>query len=194
MRIIPGWEQAASFEDGVERIPAGGHVCRIVTARVETIDNGSEKLSMALEIEDGSPLDGVCRRMFAAKSASNPNAKWPCVLGQFLTDRDGQCSPYFKGLIKCVEKSNPGYQWAWDEKSLKGKLIGVIFREEEYIANDGTVRTIARPAFARSVERIREGVEVPEVKRLPGSVVQGSFSGQMAAAGFVEVPDEALPF
>lgn len=191
MRVVPGWDQAASFEDGAERVPAGGHVCRIIQAKVETLDNGSEKLSLALDIEEGSPLDGVYRRMFAGKEQG---AKWPCVFGQFLLDRDGQCSPFFKGLIKCIEKSNPGYQWAWDERTLKGRMVGMIFREEEFLARDGSIRIVTRPAFARSVERIREGVEVPEVKRLPGNVVQGCFSAQMEAAGFVEVQDEALPF
>ena len=186
MRIIPGWEQAASYEDGAERIPAGGHICRIISTRVEALENGSEKLSLALEIEDGTPLDGVCRRTYQARNSGNPNAKWPCVFSQFLLDRDGHCSPYFKGLIKCVEKSNAGYQWAWDEKSLKGKLVGMIFREEEYESQYGDIRTTVRPAFARSMERIREGVEVPEVRRLN--------LGTIGQNGFVEVQDEALPF
>ena len=191
MNKVNGWDQAAAYTDGAERVPAGGHVCRIVTARVETLDNGSDKLSLALEIDEGSPLDGIYRRAYAAKATGNPSAKWPCVFSTFLLGRDGLCNPFFKGLIKCVEESNAGYAWNWDERTLKGKLLGVIFREEEFVGNDGGVRTATRPAFARSVERIRAGVEVPEIKRLPGN---HAAAAQQAPEGFAEVPDEELPF
>lgn len=190
MRKIVGWDEAPAYTDGVERVPAGGHICRIIGAKVETLENGSEKLSLALEIDEGSPLDGIFQRTFVSKHAGNPDAKWPCVFSQFLTDREGVCSPYFKGLIRCVENSNSGYQWAWNEEMLKGKRVGMIFREEEFVASDGSVRTTTRPAFARSVDRIREGVKVPEIKRLPG---HASHPAQ-TADGFVEVSDEELPF
>lgn len=189
MKPILGWEQAAAYTDGAERVPAGGHVCRIVTARVETLTNGSEKLSIALEIADGTPLDGIFRRQYTAKSSGNPAAKWPCVFSTFLLGTDGLCNPWFKGLIKCIEESNPGYVWAWDETTLKGRVVGMIFREEEFLASDSSVKTATRPAFARSVARIREGVEIPEIKRLP----QTGYTPQMPA-GFTEVQDEELPF
>lgn len=188
MKKVLGWEQAAAYTDGAERVPAGGHVCRILTARVETLENGSEKLSLALEIDEGTALDGVYRRSYTAKATGNPAAKWPCVFSTFLVGRDGMCNPFFKGLIECVVQSNPGYVWNWDENTLKGKYLGMIFREEEFISSDGTIKIATRPAFARTVERIRAGVEVPEVKRLPGN-----YAPQMPA-GFTEVDDEDLPF
>ena len=192
MRKVMGWDNAAAYTDGVERVSAGGHVCRIVAAKVEMLENGSEKLQLALEIDEGSALDGIFGRTFSARGVGNPAAKWPCVFGQFLTGIDGLCSPFFKGLIKCIENSNPGYQWAWDEATLKGKHVGMVFREEEFVAYDGSVKTATRPAFARSVDRIREGVEVPEIKRLPGNHAAPAASGM--PEGFTEVPDDELPF
>lgn len=192
MRKIMGWDNAPAYTDGVEHVPAGGHVCKIIGAKVEMLDNGSEKLVLALEIDEGSPLDGIFQRTFASKHAGNPAAKWPCTFGQFLTDRDGLCNPYFKGLIRCVENSNPGYHWAWEEATLKGKRVGMVFREEEFMGYDGSVKTATRPAFARSVDRIREGVEVPEIKRLSGNPAQAS--GVDMPDGFTEVQDKELPF
>lgn len=186
MRKIMGWDEAPAYTDGVERVPAGGHICRTQRSRRwETAVKSCRSRSKST-----NPLDGIFQRTFVSKHAGNPDAKWPCVFNQFLTDREGVCSPYFKGLIRCVENSNSGYQWAWNEETLKGKRLGMIFREEEFVASDGSVRTTTRPAFARSVDMIREGVKVPEIKRLPG---HASHPAQ-TADGFAEVSDEELPF
>ena len=51
------------------------------------------------------------------------------------------------------------------------------------------VATTVRPAFARSVDRIREGVEVPEIKRLETNKQQPG-----SPASFNQVEDDDLPF
>ena len=38
-------------------------------------------------------------------------------------------------MITCIEESNEGYEWNWDEKTLKGKKIGVLFGREQYMMN-----------------------------------------------------------
>ena len=34
--------------------------------------------------------------------------------------------------IFCIEESNAGYTWEWDERTLKGKIVGVLFRNREW--------------------------------------------------------------
>ena len=41
----------------------------------------------------------------------------------------------FEGNLWCVEQSNPGYTWDWDEKKLKGKKIGISVRKRLYTFN-----------------------------------------------------------
>lgn len=41
----------------------------------------------------------------------------------------------FEGNLWCVEQSNPGYSWDWDEKQLKGKKIGINIRKRLYTWN-----------------------------------------------------------
>ena len=41
----------------------------------------------------------------------------------------------FEGNLWCVEQSNPGYTWDWDEKKLKGKKVGISIRERLYTWN-----------------------------------------------------------
>lgn len=104
--------------------------------------------------------------------------------------------PFFKAFITAVEKSNPGYKWDWDEKKLIGKKVIAVFGEEEYLANDGTVKVATRLVEFRSLQAYQEGrIKVPELKKLPADQVpapvpeQGSKNLEM-----VELSDEDLPF
>lgn len=67
----------------------------------------------------------------------------------------------FKTLITCIEHSNPGFKWNWDEQLLKGKLFGGVFGRKEYDF-DGKQGFYTTCRFIKSVETIKAGVEVPE--------------------------------
>lgn len=165
MNITPGYDKTAAYDGSNEKLPAGGYICRIIKAWVETTMSGSEQIVLALEIAEGE-YAGYYGRQFTSRKENYPNAKWPCIYRQFTLNQEGQTNPFFKGLIKCIEESNYGYGWNWQEATLQNKMVGMIFREEEYEANDGTIKISLRPAFPRSVKRIKEGVEVPEIRRL----------------------------
>ena len=38
----------------------------------------------------------------------------------------------FQSNLWCVQESNPGYKWDWDEKKLKGKKVGINLRKRLY--------------------------------------------------------------
>ena len=194
MNVTPGFDKAAAYDGSGERLPAGGYICKILKARCEYTQSGSEQLVLALDIMEGD-FAGFAKRQFESRKANNPNATWPCIFKQFTLDREGQTSPYFKGMLKSIEESNAGYKWNWQEATLANKMIGMIFREEEFLAQDGTIKTAVKPAFPRSVERIRNGVDVPEIKRLNNA--QGNATAPnntMQNTGFTEVDDDELPF
>ena len=94
---------------------------------------------------------------------------------------------FFKGFITSVEESNPGYRFNWDELGLEGKLVGLVFGEEEYLGNDGKPHTSVKAQRARSVEAIRAGVPGPQAKKLNAESAK-------PAQGFTEVEDDELPF
>ena len=75
---------------------------------------------------------------------------------------------FFKGFITAVEKSNPGYQWDWDESKLIGKNVIAVFGEEEYKDSEGNVKVRTRIQEFRSLEAYQKGeIKVPELKKLP---------------------------
>ena len=67
----------------------------------------------------------------------------------------------FEGNLWCVQESNPGYSWDWDEKKLKGKKIGISIRKRlyNYEAKDGTTKDGETVEIARfeTVDDVRNG-------------------------------------
>jgi len=60
-------------------------------------------------------------------------------------------------MIVAFEKSNPGYQWNWDEKSLVGRKVVIVFREEEYLDASTEMRTTVKPDEFHSIEALEQG-------------------------------------
>ena len=91
-------------------------------------------------------------------------------------------------MISCIEKSNEGYEWNWDEKTLKGKKIGVLFGREQYLMN-GQKKWATKARAVRSIKGL-EMSEIPQDKLLDGST-----SG-FDTSGFddEDVSEEDLPF
>lgn len=51
-------------------------------------------------------------------------------------DTDDWRKRSFESNLWCVQQSNEGYTWDWDEKKLKGKKIGINVRKRLYTGKD----------------------------------------------------------
>lgn len=93
-----------------------------------------------------------------------------------------------------MEQSNPGYKFNNDEKTLRGKLVGVVLREEEYMGNDGNIKTKLVVDRFTSVDKIRSGdYEVRPKKTLAGG--SGSGYSQGGNDDFSTIEDDgSFPF
>lgn len=196
MITVPNdYNQAASFTgEGGAKLPAGGYICEIKGARVETVgQNAKQKFVLAVDICEGEYRAFFDKAWKAAK-AQDANARWRGTYDVFLLNMEGKTNPFFKGMITCIDKSNPGFATVVNgqinEAALKGKKIGLLFREEEYM-KDGEIRTAVKAFAARTVEDIRNGVETPQKKTLQGGQQQRA---QNPAQGFTQVDDDELPF
>ena len=93
-----------------------------------------------------------------------------------------------------MEQSNPGYKFNNDEKTLRGKLVGVVLREEEYMGNDGNIKTKLVVDRFTSVDKIRSGdYEVRQKKTLSGGSCSGYSQGGTDDFAVIE-DDGSLPF
>jgi hypothetical protein len=163
MQKPTNYDETQAFTGEFKTITPGGHICKIVQANVsKTTNSDKEVLVILFDIIEGDCKD-YYQEQFAKKYATNPNAKWQGVYRQLT---EGNSLKFFKGMLTAIENSNPGYQWNWDEKTLKGKLFGGVFGQEEFQKQDGSIGLTTKCRFIRSVEQVRKGVEVPEIKRL----------------------------
>lgn len=87
---------------------------------------------------------------------------------------------FFKAFIEAVEKSNDGYTWNWNELTLINLNVGIIIGLEDYIGNDGKIKTRPRVTDFVSVADIKDGnFTIPEYTKLkqneaPAGVVDAS--------------------
>ncbi len=161
MKKYEGYDSVEPFMGEFEKLHPGGYVCVILKVSVEEKNYG-HLMRIAFDIDNG-PYEGYYDRMFKRRKENSKEAKWPGMYYQTIKEDSLQ---YFKGFMKAIEASNPGFEWDWDEKKLAGKLFGGVFGEEEYLGKDDKVRTSVKCMYVRSVEQIKAGVKIPEIKRL----------------------------
>lgn len=167
MKKFENWDKVeAKIPGEFETLKPGGYICKILQVKAEENDGTKSYdtlLRIFFDIAEGEYKD-YFKKQFERRKEQNPDAKWP---GMYYQPVKADDLGYFKGFITAIEKSNPGYKWNWDEKTLVGKLFGGIFGEEEYEGNDGSIKTKVRCRFIRSVDTVRSGdFKIPELKPL----------------------------
>ena len=157
MELPKDYEETEGITGDYEILEAGGYICKIVGAKADKSQAGNEMLVLALDIAEGEHKGYFQRKFEDAKKQNkdvNKQVKWPS-------------NKFFKGFGTIIEESNSGYKWTGNEESLKDKVLGCIFGEEEYEKMDGSIGTAVKVKFIRSVKSIEEGkYKVPERKKL----------------------------
>ena len=167
------WNEVKEFNDR-QKLPLGAYVCKVKKAAVQANEFG-EQLCIVFDIVEGE-FSGFFNDDF--KNNNSENKKWKGVLRMLIPKDDGSekdewTKRSFKGMVTAFEKSNPGYKWNWDEASLTGKLIGILFRNEEW-EYDGKTGWTVRPFRAISVDSVRsEDFTLPNDKPLKNKNTSG---------------------
>ena len=175
-----------------ETLPAGGYVAKIMDATVISYDWG-DVLKVDFDIAEGE-----YKGFFATDYRNNTNddKKWR---GTYRINIPNESNQYFdsqrksfNNFIACLEETNNGFHWAWDETALKGKGIGVLFRNKEWEYNGSTGWTTECCAVTTAKD-IREGnFKMPKDKPLKAKAAN---TGVNSETTFAPVDDDAdLPF
>lgn len=192
MKPFAGYEnvQVSDFE----KLPKGAYEVKIMDAKevTYTVKDGStfSKLEIAFEIATGE-FAGFYRRNFDAQTQEDK--KWKGVMRLYIpkddgTDKDEWTKKTFKRMMQAIEDSNPGYRWDWNEKGLKGKIVGCLYQNREWAYNGKTGWT-AQPHSFIDVAKVRSGeFKLPEDK--PLDVNQKPVSVDIAT----DADEEDLPF
>ncbi|MGI6096367.1 MAG: hypothetical protein ACOYBL_13325 [Lachnospiraceae bacterium] len=198
MKAINNWENVKASSD-FTTLPAGGYVCRIQGAKISEFNgsNGTfERLEVAVDIEEGEHK-GYYRQDF--ESQQTEDKKWRGVFRLYVpsgdgSDKDNWSAAKLKRFVNNVEDSNPGYHWDWDEKKLKGKLVGLTFRKEEWEYN-GKTGWKTNPFQAYTVDDIRQNkFNLPKDKPLNGNKTTAAPSVPKFEDIVDTTVDDDLPF
>lgn len=159
MEIIKDFDkiEPKGMEDfSFKTLPIGAYECIIKDARIHTNkENGKETLKVSVDIASGEYKDYFQKRY---DNNNNSDKKWDNNAVKYLAFQ-GENVSYFKGFITCIQNSNVGYDWNWDETSLKNKKICGIFQYEEYKKLDGSKAVKVRLSKFRSLDKMKESQE-----------------------------------
>ena len=149
--------KAERSSSGRETLPAGGYVCQIISAKVDPNEWG-ETLVVAHDVCEGD-YEGIFKRDY--ENNDREDKKWRGTFRLKLPKDDGSEQDAWKkrsfsNFIWAIEQSNPGFTWDWDEKKLKGKKVGLIYRNKEWEMNGRTGWT-TEAAGSESIDNIRDG-------------------------------------
>lgn len=153
---------------GRETLPAGGYVCSIINAKVESNDWG-DTLVIAHDVCEGE-FKEIFKRDY--ENNTREDKKWRGTFRLRLPKDDGSEQDTWKkrslsNFLWALEQSNPGFSFDWDEKKLKGKKVGLLYRNKEWEYN-GNHGWTTEAAGTESIDNIREGkFRVPKDKALP---------------------------
>lgn len=200
MQRIENWEtvEAKGMED-FKALPIGAYECIIRKAEVYTnTKTGKESFKVAVDIASGE-YKGYFQKRF--DNNNNSTKTWDNNSTRYLAF-EGDNTAYFKGFITCVENSNPGYTWDWDETKLTGKRVCGVYQYEEYEKQDGTKAVKVRLSKFRSLDKMKD-IEISySVRLLDGSYMdiddynvqkETASATDVFGASVVEVRDD-LPF
>ena len=183
------WENTQAYGD-YEPLELGGHICKIIKIKEAKSRADKDMIVIYLDIASG-PQAGYFTKQYAQDTREDK--KWPNsgIVYQLIEDKDGNASRGFKTFIDAVEKSNQGFNQdeIWDENfeaHFKDKLVGGVFRREQYKNQNNELKWSTKCMGFRDIEAIENGVEVPADKYLEETKAPSGFT----AGNY----DDDLPF
>lgn len=187
MKQINNFENVQATTGEFAKLSTGGYICRITLANDIPFDPSTNKGDY-LKIEYDIAV-GDFKNYYTEQFEKFPKY-WG---GTFFRSYKEKALGMFKHFIECVEKSNAGFVWTWDEKALMGKVVGLVLAEEEYENNNGEIKTRLYVAQVKTVEEIKNGdFKVPELKKIKKSTPAPSVSAP--AFTVLDDTEEGLPF
>lgn len=176
-----------------EMLPKGAYVIVIRYAKEEQNKNGSgTHLSLAFDIAEGEYKD-IYQNQY--NNNQNEDKKWPNDAVFYVNVPNDDSKQYawdnWNTFFADLEDSNGGFVFAGDVKTLKGKVIGGKFANEQSEYN-GNVYDHTRLRWTCPADDVRNGKtgKMPSDKLIEGKTASTDANGFMS----VKDSDEEPPF
>lgn len=150
-------------------LPPGGYVCRIIKVEESRSRTNREMIKIYLDIAEGD-FAGYYADLY--DSDNRQDKRWGCIVYQLNLDEEGKCNRGLKTFHEAVEASNQGFDMdkVWGDQyseAFRGKLVGGVFRREQYENREGALKWSVKCCGFRSVDAVHEGIDPPKDKYLP---------------------------
>lgn len=197
MKAFEGFKSEASG-NSYPMLPVGAYVCEIKNVKIDGKEP-DQQLILRLDIVEGE-FSGYYTKRYehdAGRSAERHDyhTKYKGDFRIQIPNEDNKKREHiewdirnFNGAIWCIEQSNDGYKWNWDEKTLKGKLVGINVRAGTFNGNPYTQIGRLEP-----VGDVRKGICKP-MKPREDSNPPAAAETTDPATGFTAVETADLPF
>lgn len=144
------FNEVSSTTTGYSGPTAGGYVATIVSA---TDNQEKQYLLIGLDIAEGE-FSGYYKDLFERAGFWGLNS---------YRSYKPKARGFFKAFIEAVEKSNAGFSWNWKESDLINLTVGIVIGLEDYVGNDGKIKTRARVKDFVPITDIKDGnFTIPE--------------------------------
>lgn len=184
MKKFSNYDQVEAKEfTPYEKLELGGHLCKIIEVKEETIQ-GKEGPFSQLLIKFDTDVDDKQPTFYANKFKQDAEkdamaARWKGYYKLYVPKDDGseldeRTKITFKTFITSIEKSNVGYDWEkanWDEKTLAGKKFIGVFGIKEFVNPQGVLVHFTECRFIRSTEGDLEKISIPKVRLADGNYI-----------------------
>lgn len=189
-------------------LPAGAYVAGIIGAKTEDTQNG-QILIVQVDVIEG-PYTKYYRTLFDASQGGNFAARYKGIIRFNIPNgqdpnRDEWNQNRLENFAWDLRQSNSGFEWdGKDETKLKGKVIGILVREKEWIMEDTTNGGYRQGVTTEiggttSADRVREGKARPMKRRGLSEADRKKLADWESGATdggsqFTPVEEENLPF
>lgn len=128
-------------------IPAD-HKCEIKNLEETKSKTGLDMFVISFDMDTSDPQGGYYRDRYLEDKAAGKEPTWRGRMW-LVVDESTQYGPAnLKRFCTAIEESNDGFEIVWGDgfaAALKGKKIGILFREEEYRKDNGDIGVSVKP-------------------------------------------------
>ena len=155
-----------------EKISLGGHKGIIMKAEEYTSpQSGKTSLKVSVDTAKDDKQPEYFREQY--KNDNRIDKRWSNSAIKFISlgEEENQVK-MLKAFITAYENSNNcKFDWNKDWDQLKGKKIGIVFGQEEYINQNGDLKLNNKLRDFRSIDKV-DNIKIPKVKKLDNTYVE----------------------
>jgi hypothetical protein len=142
-----------------KQLPKSNYVCKVMNVEETTYKNGKRGLKISFDIAEGEYKDFYTKQY---QESTKEDKKWSYDAVYYLSIPFDGCESYiidgWDTFWANIEDSNNGFIWNGDEKTIKGKVFGGCFRNEQsQNEQTGQIYDHTKLAGTRIAQDIRDG-------------------------------------